>query len=403
MFRKWLTWPLALLCALAGAQTVTPTSRPHQNFVDNSGAPCALCTLGTYAAGTTTPLATYTDSSGTVQNTNPIILDVAGGANIWVSNTLAYKFVLKDALGSTIWTVDNVKASGGAVPCTTPFAIQYANSDHTALACDPTITIDPTSHSILVGGAISGPSFTLTALGTITASWTLDTTSPTTALNSFGAIPDSNLASQNPDTVLMNASASAGPPTAVAMPTGCTNGSNYSTATHSWTCAATTVPLSNLASQLPDTVIGNFTGSTAAPNATPMPTGCANGVNYSTVTHAWTCSSGSSWTCNGAGCYRQATDGTYEEFGTISVPPSGTDFNSATITFPQSFVNTPVVTITTVGQASNTGDANSPPCSALQTLSTTNATAFMMRCIVASAGGGHFDNTLTLNWHAYGK
>lgn len=403
MFRKWLTWPLALLCALASAQTYTPTSRPHQNFVDNSGNPCALCTLGTFAAGTTTPLATYSDASGT-PNQNPINLDVAGGANIWVDPTLAYKYVLKDSLGNTIWTVDNVKSSGGgAVPCTTPFAIQYANSDHTALACDPTITIDPTSHSVLVGGAPTGPLFTLTALGTITDSWTFDITSPTTALNSFGPIPLSNLAAQNPGTIVMNDATTSQVPIAFPLPSGCTTGLNWNDTTRIWSCVGTNIPLSNLAAQPPDTVTGNFTGSTASPTATPMPTGCANGVNYSTVTHAWTCAAISSWTCTGAGCYRQATDGTYEEFGSIIVPPSGTSFNSATITFPQSFVGTPVVTITTVGQASSTGDPNSPPCSALQTLSNTNATAFMMRCIVASAGGGNFDNTLTLNWHAYGK
>src|SRR6185437_924960 len=67
------------------------------------------------------------------------------------------------------------------------------------------------------------------------------------------------------------------------------NGVNYSTATHSWTCANPTVPLSNLAQQDPDTVVMNPTGSTAVPIAQPLPSGCANGVNYSTVTHSWTC------------------------------------------------------------------------------------------------------------------
>lgn len=91
------------------AQTpVSPIVQPHVNFVDNSGSPCAGCSVYSYAAGTSTPQATYTDSTGTSQNTNPIILDAAGGANIWLSSA-SYKFILKSTLGTTIWTVDNVQ------------------------------------------------------------------------------------------------------------------------------------------------------------------------------------------------------------------------------------------------------------------------------------------------------
>lgn len=112
--KKWVLWSLATLCAYAGAQvTVTPIVQPHQQFVTLAGSPCALCSLYSYAAGTTTPQPTYTDSTGTSQNANPIVLDASGAANIWVNTTLAYKFVLKDTTGSTLWTVDNVKASGG--------------------------------------------------------------------------------------------------------------------------------------------------------------------------------------------------------------------------------------------------------------------------------------------------
>jgi hypothetical protein len=294
---KWLTLPLALLCALAGAQTVTPTMRPHQNFVDNSGNPCALCSLYSYAAGTTTPQATFTDSTGTSQNTNPIVLDVAGGANIWLTTTQSYKFILKDALGNTIWTVDNVQSNGGLVPCSTPYAVQFPNSTTASLSCDPDITINPASHALEIGGAISGPYFTLRNLGTITSSWTLDITSPTTALNSLGAIPLGNLSTQGGDTLVMNAGGSSATPSAVALPTGCTNGVNYSTATHTWSCASVVVPLTSVASQAADTVVMNATGGAASPTAVALPTGCANGVNYNTTTHGWSCYTPSASTC----------------------------------------------------------------------------------------------------------
>jgi len=84
MIRKLLT-SLAILCATAYGQVpVSPIVQPHMTFVNGSGGPCAGCSLFSYGAGTTTPLATYTDASGTSQNTNPIILDAAGGAQIWL-------------------------------------------------------------------------------------------------------------------------------------------------------------------------------------------------------------------------------------------------------------------------------------------------------------------------------
>ncbi len=106
--KKWILAVFCLFAAVCSAQ-VQPLFQPHQTFVNLSGNPCAGCSIYSYVAGTTTPQATYTDSSGAVVNTNPIILDAAGGANIWMG-TSAYKFVLIDTDGTTLWTVDNVLA-----------------------------------------------------------------------------------------------------------------------------------------------------------------------------------------------------------------------------------------------------------------------------------------------------
>lgn len=62
----------------------------------------------TYAAGTTTPQATYTDSTGTVANTNPIILNARGECTCYLNASQSYKLVVKDALGNTISTYDNL-------------------------------------------------------------------------------------------------------------------------------------------------------------------------------------------------------------------------------------------------------------------------------------------------------
>lgn len=85
---------------------------PKAQFLDASGAPLVGGKVYTYAAGTTTPLGTFTTALGNVSNTNPVILDARGEADIWYTSGVSYKIVLTDASDVTIWTVDNVAMSG---------------------------------------------------------------------------------------------------------------------------------------------------------------------------------------------------------------------------------------------------------------------------------------------------
>ena len=48
------------------------------------------------------------DSTQTTPNTNPIILNAYGQATVWLDPTKAYKFVLQDAAGNPLYTVDNI-------------------------------------------------------------------------------------------------------------------------------------------------------------------------------------------------------------------------------------------------------------------------------------------------------
>jgi hypothetical protein len=94
--------------------TLSPT--PVFKAFDNNGAPLASGKLFTYAAGTTTKLATYTDSTGGTPNTNPVILNARGEANVWVPPNVAYKYVLapstdSDPPTSPFWTIDNIVSS----------------------------------------------------------------------------------------------------------------------------------------------------------------------------------------------------------------------------------------------------------------------------------------------------
>jgi len=88
--------------------SLSPT--PKLQFFDLNGAPLSGGKLYTYAAGTTTPLASYTDFTGNIANTNPIILDSRGEANVWLG-AASYKFALYDSTNVLIWTVDNINGS----------------------------------------------------------------------------------------------------------------------------------------------------------------------------------------------------------------------------------------------------------------------------------------------------
>lgn len=88
---------------------------PVQKFFDSNGRPMVGGLLFTYGAGTTTKIATYKDQAGT-PNTNPVVLDYRGEANVWLDQTLTYKFVLSpegdtDPPTRQIWTVDNISAA----------------------------------------------------------------------------------------------------------------------------------------------------------------------------------------------------------------------------------------------------------------------------------------------------
>jgi hypothetical protein len=92
---------------------------PRLQFFTNAGVPMASGLLYTYAAGTTTPLVTYTDSSGLVANTNPVILDSRGEASIWLGG-VGYKFKLATPANVDIWTQDNIAPDSSAYMTYTP-------------------------------------------------------------------------------------------------------------------------------------------------------------------------------------------------------------------------------------------------------------------------------------------
>jgi hypothetical protein len=130
--------------------SLTPT--PKQQIYGSDGNPLVGGKIYTYAAGTTTPLATYTDEGAGTANTNPIILNSLGQANIWLATSSSYKFSVYTSADVLLYTVDNI-----ATP------IDY-NSLTTALASPPPIgSTAPNTGAFTTLAATTGAITTLTS------------------------------------------------------------------------------------------------------------------------------------------------------------------------------------------------------------------------------------------------
>ena len=120
--------------------------------LNHSGLPNAGGFIYVYQAGTSTPATTYTDSSGTIANTNPIQLDAAGYIpdQIWVDPGSSYKFVVESATGTILGTYDNIPGwsalnIGFSVSSTAPYGtVARALVDRGICVTDAPFNADPT-------------------------------------------------------------------------------------------------------------------------------------------------------------------------------------------------------------------------------------------------------------------
>ena len=137
--------------------SLSPT--PKLQFFDLNGDPLAGGLLYTYAAGTTTPLATYTDSTGLIANTNPIVLDSRGEANVWLG-TESYKLALYTSTSVLIWTVDNILTNGS----------NLSVIDHTGDGTTTAFAIDDGFTAIYINGVYQNRNTYTVTSGTVTFS-----------------------------------------------------------------------------------------------------------------------------------------------------------------------------------------------------------------------------------------
>ena len=168
---------------------LTPTAK--MQFFKADGTPLVGGKLYTYTAGTTTPQQTYTDSSGGTANTNPVILDSRGEANIWLGGAI-YKFKLADANDVEIWTVDYISApTSGVSPALSGNVTIDTNSSSPALK----ITQTGTGYALRVQDS-TDPDATSTVIdntgrvgiGTVSPSELLDVSGGNIALTSAGGV-----------------------------------------------------------------------------------------------------------------------------------------------------------------------------------------------------------------------
>lgn len=153
---------------------LSPVGGAAAQFFDNNGNPLTGGKIYSYSAGTTTPLVTYTSSTGLVFNSNPIILDasgrLSGSGEIWLDSQQNYKFVLETSTNVLIGTYDNISgindvaaanvifipAGANAVPTTVQVKLrQYVSlSDYTslrnALAIGKQVQVSPATPNISV-------------------------------------------------------------------------------------------------------------------------------------------------------------------------------------------------------------------------------------------------------------
>jgi hypothetical protein len=181
----------AFLTALCNAQTAILMPMPVIQFSDVNGNPLAGGYVYTYEASTSINQATYTDSTGTTVNTDPVVLNAAGepssplgpgfAGGIYLTNGANYRICVFSSSSVQQWCANNIQLFGGsAVGSSLNGQVLYncagAVCGSTGLTYNPgTQTLDVTSIDVTSGGSLNGtftgsPTFAaMTVIGEIVA------------------------------------------------------------------------------------------------------------------------------------------------------------------------------------------------------------------------------------------
>lgn len=141
-------------------------------FFDDNGAPLAGGFLYSYEAGTAfgTPKATYTNAGAGTPNSNPVELDAAGRAAIWISGS--YGFILKTSADVTIWSADNVTSfASGALGATVTDGSGFTVQNASDLTKQFQFSLANLTTGTTTIGTVPDGNFTFASIGNITAAF----------------------------------------------------------------------------------------------------------------------------------------------------------------------------------------------------------------------------------------
>ena len=147
-------------------------TQPYFQAFDNDGNPLSGGRLFTFSAGTNTPKRTFTTEDSSVEHANPVVLDSAGRATIFIDGS--YRYRLEDADGNVIRTVDNVTSFINVSGDEDPFFESFSgDGTQTVFTLSEDLGVDEKTVMIFVDGGSAG--FEIQAPG----DYTLDKTSLT--------------------------------------------------------------------------------------------------------------------------------------------------------------------------------------------------------------------------------
>lgn len=171
-----------LIATQAIGQTATLLPNAKQQFFTAQGIPAAAGTVDMYVPSTTTRKTTWKSSTESVgnQNTNPVLLDAGGFATIYGDG--AYRQVVKDADGNTIWDAVTASTGGGG---STPVVPTVGDGNIVGTILPWAGLVAPPNYVFAYGQAISRTTYPLYA-STVTIVSTMICTSGLNVLSGLG-------------------------------------------------------------------------------------------------------------------------------------------------------------------------------------------------------------------------
>lgn len=180
---KQIAWGALFGCLIAtqalGQATLLPNAK--QQFFTPQGIPAAAGTVDFYIPSTTTRKTTWKSSSETVgnQNTNPVLLDAGGFAQIYGDGQ--YRQVVKDVDGNPIWDAVTASTGGGSGP-TPPTTVGDGIAVGTVVTFNGFVA--PANYMFAAGQAISRTTYSA-LLAAITTTQSIVSTSGTNIISNF--------------------------------------------------------------------------------------------------------------------------------------------------------------------------------------------------------------------------